>query len=91
MCALNGRRLVAPLGLCPHYQLKSPVVVTSQQELRFSPFAKADYEFKLAIACNLQRVWADVLKEPVPSELQNLINTLESVARDDQRHVQRRS
>ena len=58
-------------------------MVTSQQGLRFSPFAKADYEFKLAIARNLQRVWEDVLEEPVPSELQNLLNTLESVARDD--------
>ena len=66
-------------------------MVTCPQELRFSPFAKADYEFKLAIARNLQRVWADVLEEPVPNELQNLLNTLESVARDEQRDATGRS
>jgi hypothetical protein len=33
--------------------------------------------YKLSIALNLERIWSDVLEEPLPQDLQKLIRKLE--------------
>jgi len=40
---------------------------------------KADNSMKLAIARDLQRIWSDVLQEPLPTGLRRLIDRLEKV------------
>ena len=40
---------------------------------------KADNSMKLAIARDLQRIWPDVLQEPLPTDLRRLIHRLEEV------------
>ena len=40
---------------------------------------KADNSMKLAIARDLQRIWSDVLQEPLPTGLRRLIDRLEQV------------
>jgi hypothetical protein len=40
---------------------------------------KADNSMKLAIARDLQRIWSDVLQEPLPTDLRRLIHRLEEV------------
>jgi hypothetical protein len=40
---------------------------------------KADDSMKLAIARDLQRIWSDVLQEPLPTGLRRLIDRLEQV------------
>ena len=40
---------------------------------------KADNSMKLAIARDLQRIWSDVLDEPLPTDLRRLIDRLEQV------------
>ena len=40
---------------------------------------KLDQSMKLAIARDLQRMWSDVLQEPLPSNLRRLIDRLEQV------------
>ena len=40
---------------------------------------KADDSLKLAIARDLQRIWSDVLQEPLPTDLRRLIDRLETV------------
>ncbi len=40
---------------------------------------KAENSMKLAIARDLQRIWSDVLQEPLPIDLSRLINRLEKV------------
>ena len=39
--------------------------------------ASVSYSYKLSIAHNLQRIWSDVLEEPLPQDLQRLITKLE--------------
>jgi hypothetical protein len=46
------------------------------------PFAEpaekvAEHHFKLIMARKLQAIWADVLQEPIPAELQALLHRLE--------------
>jgi hypothetical protein len=41
---------------------------------------KADAAISLAIARDLQRIWSDVLHEPLPRDLLRLIDGLEQVA-----------
>ena len=40
---------------------------------------KLDQSMKLAIARDLQRLWSDVLQEPVPTDLRRLMDKLEQV------------
>ena len=40
---------------------------------------KLDYSIKLAWARDLQRLWSDVLQEPLPADLRRLIDKLEQV------------
>ena len=40
---------------------------------------KAENSMKLAIARDLQRIWSDVLQEPLPTDLSRLIDRLEQV------------
>ena len=40
---------------------------------------KAENSMKLAIARDLQRIWSDVLQEPLPMDLSQLIHRLEEV------------
>jgi len=40
---------------------------------------KLDQNMKLAIARDLQRIWSDVLDEPLPTDLRGLIDRLEQV------------
>ena len=40
---------------------------------------KANSASTLSIARNLQRIWSDVLKEPIPPELMRLVEGLERV------------
>jgi len=40
---------------------------------------KADNSMKLAIARDLQRIWSDVLQEPLPTGLRRLVDRLEKV------------
>ena len=40
---------------------------------------KAENSMKLAIARDLQRIWSDVLQEPLPIDLSRLIHRLEKV------------
>jgi hypothetical protein len=45
--------------------------------------ASVSYNYKLSIAHNLQRIWSDVLEEPLPQDLQRLITKLEKRGRTD--------
>ena len=47
------------------------------EEKRLPAFASANYTLKLAIARDLQGTWADTLDEPIPAELEKLIERLE--------------
>jgi hypothetical protein len=40
---------------------------------------KLDQSVKLAIARGLQRMWSDVLQEPLPTDLRRVIDKLEQV------------
>ena len=40
---------------------------------------KVDASIKLAIALDLQRIWSEVLREAVPTDLRRLIGRLEQV------------
>jgi len=40
---------------------------------------RANAASTLSIARNLQRIWSDVLKEPIPPELMRLVDGLERV------------
>ena len=42
---------------------------------------KAENSMKLAIARDLQRIWSDVLQEPLPTGLRRLIDRLEQATR----------
>jgi len=48
---------------------------------RINAFAEheLDHGVKLAIARDLQRIWCEVLQEPVPTDLRRLIDRLEKV------------
>jgi hypothetical protein len=52
----------------------------SMDERRLPSLALANDVFKLAIARDLQRIWSDVLNEPLPADLQRLIAKLERTA-----------
>jgi hypothetical protein len=46
---------------------------------------KTDAAIRLAIARDLQRIWSDVLHEPLPTDLRRVIDKLEQVTGGDQR------
>jgi hypothetical protein len=41
---------------------------------------QASRAYKLTIAQNLERIWSDVLQEPLPEDLQRLVRKLEQEA-----------
>jgi hypothetical protein len=53
------------------------VIVEHYRINAFDP--KLDQSLKLAIARDLQRMWSDVLHEPLPTDLRRLIDRLEQV------------
>jgi hypothetical protein len=50
---------------------------------------KTDAAIRLAIARDLQRIWSDVLQEPLPTDLRQVIDKLEQVTGEGQRRVGR--
>jgi hypothetical protein len=56
-------------------------VIVAMETRQLPSLTLASPAFKLAIARDLKRIWADVLQEPLPTDLQRLIKRLEQVTR----------